>query len=198
MTSGGNLLRFIYSCHIRFFRRAFISMKHPTQADVAKLAGVSRATVSYVVSGNADTPISSETRTRVLGAVAQLNYAPDARARNLRSGGSNTVGLLIPDSAQPPLLEHCARGGGYHTRTGPRFRLLTSTSLDPEREQQALQALSARRMECAGSSHSSPFWNSPKPPSPDLAASGYPVVTLGNTSFNVDAVVATYRTPPSR
>ena len=60
-------------------------MKRPTQVDVAQLAGVSRATVSYVVNGLTDgrVPISEETRRRVLEAVAELDYVPDARAQAL-------------------------------------------------------------------------------------------------------------------
>ena len=51
-------------------------MKQPTQADVAKLAGVSRATVSYVVNDQTGgrVPISGETRQRVLEAIAELDY----------------------------------------------------------------------------------------------------------------------------
>ncbi len=166
-------------------------MKRPTQSDVARLAGVSRATVSYVVSGSSDVPISAETRERVLKAVSQLNYAPDARAQSLRSGDSNTVGLLIPDLHNPHYwsivqgVEETVREQGYDL-------LLTSTSLDPEREAQTLAALSSRRMDALILTLS--FLEKSKTALTRLAANGYPVVTLSNTSFNVDAVVATYRT----
>lgn len=165
-------------------------MKIPTQADVARLAGVSRATVSYVVSGSTDTPISAETRARVLDAIARLNYAPDARARNLRSGGSNTIGLLIPDLHNPHYWS-IVQGVEDTVREQGHDLLLTSTSLDPERERQALQALSGRRMDALILILSFPEQS--KTTLTQLAASGYPVVTLSNTSFNVDAVVATYR-----
>jgi LacI family transcriptional regulator len=166
-------------------------MKRPTQSDVAKLAGVSRATVSYVVSGSLDVPISDETRKRVLDAVSQLNYAPDARARSLRSGDSNTIGLLIPDLHNPHYwsivqgVEETVRRQGYDL-------LLTSTSLDPEREAQTLAALSSRRVDALILTLS--FLEQSKSSLTHLTVNGYPVVTLGNTSFNADAVVATYRT----
>lgn len=165
-------------------------MKRPTQTDVAKLAGVSRATVSYVVNGNTGVAISDETRNRVLDAVARLNYAPDVRAQALRSGGSHTVGLLIPDLHNPHYwsivqgVEDTVREQGYDL-------LLTSTSLEPEREARTLAALSGRRMDALILTLS--FLEQSKAALTHLAANGYPVVTLGNTAFNVDAVVATYR-----
>ena len=60
-------------------------MNRPTQVDVAKLAGVSRATVSYVLNGQTEgrVPISEETRQRVLEAIEELGYEPDARAQSL-------------------------------------------------------------------------------------------------------------------
>lgn len=60
-------------------------MNRPTQADVAQRAGVSRATVSYVSNGLTEgrVPISDETRRRVLEAIEELGYEPDA-GHNIR------------------------------------------------------------------------------------------------------------------
>jgi LacI family transcriptional regulator len=57
-------------------------MNRPRQVDVVKRAGVSRATVSYVLNGltKGRVPISDETRQRVLNAIEELGYEPDARA----------------------------------------------------------------------------------------------------------------------
>ena len=54
----------------------------PTQTDVARHAGVSGATLSYVLNGVRDgrVQISEETRQRVLDAIEELGYEPDARA----------------------------------------------------------------------------------------------------------------------
>jgi len=164
-------------------------VKRPTQADVAKLAGVSRATVSYVVNETPGVPISAETRQRVLAVVQQLGYAPDARAQSLRSGGSRTIGLLIPDLHNPHYwsivqgVEDCVRGQGYDL-------LLTSTSLDPEREAQTLAGLLGRRMDALILTLS--FLEQSRAALTQLAAKRYPVVTLGNTAFDVDAVLTTY------
>jgi DNA-binding LacI/PurR family transcriptional regulator len=65
-----------------------------TSKDVARLAGVSQSTVSYVLSGKR--PISEETRRRVLDAVEGLTYEPNAGARALASQRTSVIGLVIP------------------------------------------------------------------------------------------------------
>ncbi|MEI7033415.1 LacI family DNA-binding transcriptional regulator [Streptomyces pratensis] len=71
----------------------------PTSADVARLAGVSRATVSYVLNNNASVRISEPTRRRVREAALQLGYVPHAAARSLRAGHSRMV--LLPSGHIP-------------------------------------------------------------------------------------------------
>jgi LacI family transcriptional regulator len=74
-------------------------MKRPTQKDVALKAGVSRSTVSYVLNDQTQLkiPISDETRQRVMEAIVELGYEPDARAQSLRLGHTNIVGVRIKD-----------------------------------------------------------------------------------------------------
>ncbi len=66
----------------------------PTIKDVANLAGVSTATVSYVINGTQR--ITDETRGKVEKAMAALQYQPSAPARSLRVRRTRTVGLLVP------------------------------------------------------------------------------------------------------
>jgi DNA-binding LacI/PurR family transcriptional regulator len=72
-------------------------LRRVTSADVAREAGVSRATVSYVLNNTPHQTIPPETRRRVLDAAARLDYAPSAAARTLRSGRSDVVLCLLPD-----------------------------------------------------------------------------------------------------
>ena len=65
-----------------------------TSADVARLAGVSRATVSFVLNNTQTHRVSDATRTKVLAAADALGYVPHAAARSLRAGRNNLV--LIP------------------------------------------------------------------------------------------------------
>ena len=69
----------------------------PTSADVARAAGLSRATVSYVLNNTPHQAIPEHTRQRVLAAAAELGYTPSAAARALSSGRSDVVLLLLPD-----------------------------------------------------------------------------------------------------
>ncbi|MFF3837573.1 LacI family DNA-binding transcriptional regulator [Streptomyces sp. NPDC001930] len=71
----------------------------PTSADVARLAGVSRATVSYVLNNTSAVRISEPTRRRVREAAEELGYVPHAAARSLRAGHSRMV--LLPTSHVP-------------------------------------------------------------------------------------------------
>jgi DNA-binding LacI/PurR family transcriptional regulator len=65
-----------------------------TSKDVARVAGVSQSTVSYVMSGRR--PISEETRRRVEAAIEELTYQPNAGARALASQRTNVIGLVVP------------------------------------------------------------------------------------------------------
>ncbi len=64
---------------------------HPTSKDVARLANVSRTTVSFVLNNQSDAKISEATKKRVLRAAEQLGYVPNRLASTLRSGRSDLV-----------------------------------------------------------------------------------------------------------
>ena len=70
-----------------------------TMRDVAALAGVSQATVSYALNG--DPMISEATRSRVMAAAQELDYAVNLSARNLKSGKSGAIGLVVQEIANP-------------------------------------------------------------------------------------------------
>jgi DNA-binding LacI/PurR family transcriptional regulator len=74
----------------------------PRQADVARLAGVSQATVSAVLNGTAaDRRIAPATVARVQAAIAKLGYMPNMTARNLRGGRSGLLGVHTFESVFP-------------------------------------------------------------------------------------------------
>ncbi|PSR22430.1 MAG: LacI family transcriptional regulator [Sulfobacillus acidophilus] len=70
-----------------------------TLKDVALYAGVSVATVSRVISGNY--PVKETTRKRVLEAIGTLDYHPNGVARSLKNAKTYTLGVLVPDIANP-------------------------------------------------------------------------------------------------
>lgn len=68
--------------------------KVPTSLDVAKRAGVSRTTVSYILNGVRSEHVSEATRVKVLQAVRELGYQAHASARALRKGHGEEIGLI--------------------------------------------------------------------------------------------------------
>ena len=68
----------------------------PTKADVARLAKVSAATVSYVLNDVAGQTISAQTRAAVHAAAKELGYRPNLAARNLARGGSGVMLYVVP------------------------------------------------------------------------------------------------------
>lgn len=92
--------------------------KRPTSSDVARLAGVSRATVSYVLNGNREQAIPEVTRKKVLAAAGELGYTPHAAAAALRAGRSNLVLLVVRDMPYGrnlgALVDHLAARAATH------------------------------------------------------------------------------------
>jgi LacI family transcriptional regulator len=169
-------------------------MNRPTQVDVAKRAGVSRATVSYVLNGLADgrVPISAETRQRVLDAIEALGYEPDARAQALSSGNTNTIGLIIPDLRNPHFCEYAtgvdeaARAAGYHI-------LLSSSTLNDDFAVDIFKDLARRRID--GLIITSSFILESAEALAILARirqRGLPIVEMGEV-YDVDTVFTDYR-----
>ena len=62
--------------------------------DVAKVAGVSKSTVSRLISGKGY--VSADSQEKILKAMKELNYTPNYVARNLRAGATKTIGFLAP------------------------------------------------------------------------------------------------------
>lgn len=72
-------------------------MKQPTMQDVAKKAGVSKATVSHVV--NNTRFVEENTKQRVLSAIADLGFRPSAVARSLTTNQTHTIGIVVSDTS---------------------------------------------------------------------------------------------------
>jgi LacI family transcriptional regulator len=111
-----------------------------TISDVAKLAGVSTATVSHTI--NNTRYVSGETKEKVYSAIAELGYTPDASARSFRTGKKKTVGFIVPDIANKffatmiESVENYLSTHGYHL-------IIANTKEDMEREETNLRLLSA-------------------------------------------------------
>jgi DNA-binding LacI/PurR family transcriptional regulator len=115
-----------------------------TIKDVARLARVSTATVSYVVNGKSF--VSPALKARVLEAVAQLGFAPSRVARGLRMQSTRLVGVVVADITNPFFAELVRRVGSAAQESGYSV-LLCEADHDPAKEVAALQLLAAHRVE---------------------------------------------------
>lgn len=115
-----------------------------TIRDVARLAGVSIATVSAVI--NATAVVSPKRALKVREAMAALDYHPDQVARSLKVGRTQVVGVVMPDITNafyPEVIrgvEHVAREEGYSV-------ILCNSNEDPAQEQRHLNTLFSRRVD---------------------------------------------------
>ncbi|MFF0266812.1 DUF6807 family protein [Kribbella sp. NPDC004536] len=111
-----------------------------TITDVARLAEVSRATVSRVMNGRLS--VAPEIVERVRAAAEQLNYRPSDLARSLSLGRTNMVALVVPDLGNP-LFQQVLRGITNASAAAGYKVLVAETDEDPEAE--AAIAIEARR-----------------------------------------------------
>ena len=115
-----------------------------TIREVAESAGVSYATVSHVI--NNTRLVSPETRERVLAAMDALNYRPNALARSLRQGKTHTLGLVLPDSANPFFAEISRSIEDEAFKEGYSV-FLCNTELDTQRELFYVDVLSKKQVD---------------------------------------------------
>ena len=120
--------------------------KRPTQADVAKLAGVSQAMVSYTVNGNPNVTIPNETRERILDAMNELGYVPNALARSLRSGQTHTIGLILLDNTNPFIAELAHKIEDFAFEKG-YSAILCNSNYITERESAYVEMLLAKQVD---------------------------------------------------
>jgi len=145
--------------------------KRTTSQDVAKLAHVSRTTVSFILNNVPGVSISTATRKRVLDAAKKLSYSPNIAGKKLVSGKSYTIGLVLCQSPEqiftdaflPQVImgvEQAAMQQGFHVLlkpvdpndTGGYARLITENHVDgillsgPRQDDMALMHLHQRRV----------------------------------------------------
>ncbi|HEY9305530.1 MAG TPA: LacI family DNA-binding transcriptional regulator [Mycobacterium sp.] len=110
----------------------------PTHADVARLASVSTATVSYVLNESEGRRISPRTREAVYRAAEQLGYRPNVAARNLASGNSGVVLYVVPRVA---VGEMPMQAGSQMTTELARRGLLQVQIFETEDDQHTVDAI---------------------------------------------------------
>lgn len=119
--------------------------KRPTQADVARLAGVTQATVSFVLNNSSAISVPDDTRQRIWDAVETLGYRTNELARGLASGSSSVIGITLPGisdffSDVVHGIEDVARQHGYSV-------IIATTNDDPKQEISNLEVFASRQVD---------------------------------------------------
>jgi DNA-binding LacI/PurR family transcriptional regulator len=153
-----------------------------TLADVARLARVDPSVVSRVINSDGRLVIKHETRERVLAAIRELNYHPNAAARSLRTAQSGAFGLLIPDFANPIYAEIIK---GAEEAAGDLSSLLLTATARLDRAERYVEMLVSGRVDglllAAGNLERSTI--------AAIAASGRPVVSVNQRISGISRAI---------
>ena len=116
----------------------------PNIYDVARRARVSAATVSAVLNDSAF--VSAGLKTRVESAVAALRYRPNLLARGLAKQRTQTMGMIVPDIANP-FFPEVVRGAEDVAHTHGYTLVIASSDNDPKKEEAYLRLFLAKRVD---------------------------------------------------
>jgi LacI family transcriptional regulator len=162
-----------------------------TLADVARRAGVSPATASRVINGSSK-PVADDLRERVLRAVDDLRYVPNAHAQSLARAQRSAVGVIVHDVSDPYFAE-ITRGLQRVAIEHGRLLVICNSYRDPAREREYVELLHANQVAAivlAGSGIGDPGAN--KDLANALAAysrTGGRVAVIGRHTLPGDAVL---------
>jgi LacI family transcriptional regulator len=110
-----------------------------TLLDVARRAGVSRTTASFVLTGRRDMRISADAEQRVMQAARELNYRPNLMARSLRTNFTHTIGLVSDTVATEPFAGEMIRGSVSTALLHNHLLFVGETEGDPQMERRLVE-----------------------------------------------------------
>ncbi len=151
-----------------------------TIKDVAERAGVNPSTVSRVINEDPKLSIRDETRKRILDAIRELDYHPNAVARSLRLRSTRTLGMIIPDITNP-FFPEVIKGAESAAAERGFSLMLCNTDEDPEKEKAYLDLLAEKKVDgflmATAFSHDSTV--------KFLKEKGYPFILVNRSSRDV-------------
>lgn len=153
-----------------------------TLADVAKRAGVSRTTASFVTTGRRDMRISAEAVERVQAAARELNYRPNLLARSLRTSVRHNIGFISDRITTEAFTGDLIRGGLAMAQKHGQLLFIGETQGDPSVELDVTQSMLDWGV--AGFVYASMYTQETVPPT---VLDGHPLVLLNCTSPAVTA-----------
>ncbi len=115
-----------------------------TIVDVARMAGVSTATVSHTFS--AKRPVSPQTRQRVMAVAARAGYRPNHVAASMVTGRTRTIGMVVPDIANP-FFSELVRGAEAAAMAAGYVTIVCSSELDAALEERCVEVLEDKRVD---------------------------------------------------
>jgi LacI family transcriptional regulator len=119
-----------------------------TLAEVARRAGVSQTTASFVLAGRGEEMrISTQVEARVRQAAHDMGYRPNAISRHLRTGTSRTIGFVSDTIATTPFAGHLIWGALDAAREHEHLLLIAETEGDPDLEKELIDAMRDRQVE---------------------------------------------------
>jgi len=131
-------------------------MKRATISDVAKLAGVSKSTVSHVL--NDTRFVEGETKARVLRAIAQLNFRPSKIAQSLTTNKTHTIGIIVSDITNHYFGE-LIRSIEVVLETANYSLVVCNTDEQLERERHYLNLLTSQQVDAIIAAATSQHWD---------------------------------------
>jgi LacI family transcriptional regulator len=162
-----------------------------TLADVARRAGVSPATASRIINGSSK-PVTDALRERVLAAVAELQYVPNAHAQLLARSHRSAVGVIVHDVSDPYFAE-ITRGLQRVATEHGRLVIICNSYRDPDRELEYVELLRAHQAAAivlAGSGYHDPeFTRALNGKLEVYQRTGGRVAVIGRHEYAGDAVV---------
>ena len=119
-------------------------MPSVTLKDVAKVAGVSYATVSRALSGSSE--IGEETRRRILKLCKEMGYTPNSIARSMVKRCTNVLGLIVPSLNNPFMSELTGHLEIYARKRGYTL-MVCNSSYDYDLEKEVFSLLASRQVD---------------------------------------------------
>jgi LacI family transcriptional regulator, galactose operon repressor len=138
--------------------------KPPSMYDVARVAGVSQTTVSFVINNAPNATIPQETRDRVWAAVEELGWQPNAMARGLRLQRSHTIGLISDEIATSSHAGKIIQGAQDAAWAHTKMLLVINTGSNIDIERAAIKMMLERQVE--GLIYATMYHRAVVPPAP--------------------------------
>jgi LacI family transcriptional regulator len=162
-----------------------------TLADVARRAGVSSATASRIINGSSK-PVAGALRERVLAAVAELQYVPNAHAQLLARPQRSVIGVIVHDVSDPYFAE-ITRGLQRVATDNGRLVIICNSYREPDKELEYVELLRAQQVAAivlAGSGyHDEEVTAGLRSKLRVYQAAGGRVAVIGRHEYGGDAVV---------